>query len=79
MKARLLRLATRYGGGFYWRVPGYPNGAKLLPASRTPRDWGAGFWWPARDDRGDMVRGVDLDRHRDLAVAAVLALLGEHP
>lgn len=76
MNAALLRMARRHRGVRYWRVPGFPNEAKLVPSARSPHGWGVAFHWPARDERGDYMRGLDLARHRTMARQAARNLLG---
>lgn len=76
MNTALLRLARRHRSGTrYWSVPGFPNQAKLIPSALTMHGWGAAFHWPDRDDKGDLMRGVDLARHRMIAVQAARNLL----
>ena len=67
MNTSLLRLARKYKGVRRWDVPGFANVAKIVPAGRGPRGWGASFYWPARDEEGELQRGVDLNRYQALA------------
>jgi hypothetical protein len=78
MNTKLLRLARRDSRNIrYWTVPGYSNGARLAPSRHTLLDWGPAFYWPARDERGEMTRGVDLNRHRSMAKRYARELIKE--
>jgi len=67
----LLRAAHRDANGVRrWTIPGASNQARLLPASLS--QWPApSFSWP----HGDVVRGVRLDWHRNIAKAAARELI----
>lgn len=67
MDATLLRASRKSRGVRSWTVPGFSNGAKLIPASLSMFKLAGSFHWPARDDKGEMVRGVCLARHRGMA------------
>jgi hypothetical protein len=75
MNTRLLCLARRYKGARRWSVPGYGNGIALIPSRDTGKGWGAKVSWPFHDAKGEAIRGVDLDRHRKLALQEIRALL----
>ena len=78
MNTRLLKMGRRHSDGCWrWSVPGFGNGIVYIPHStgRGPMAWGSTLKWPARDDKGEMIRGVDLGRHRALALREVRALL----
>jgi hypothetical protein len=76
VNVRLLKLARRDKRGIRsWVVPGFGNAARLTPSRYTPKGWGPSFHWPDRDQRGEHVKGVDLDRHRPLARAAAHDML----
>lgn len=70
MNVTILRLARRARNGTrHWTIPGKDNGAKLVPSRLTPDGWGAAFHWPDKDpyDGSQIIRGVDLNRHRAIA------------
>lgn len=76
MNVSLLKLARRHSNGCrYWTVPGYGNAAKLVPARHTMGSWGSAAHWPARDERGEKLCGVDLNRHRKMARAEIRKLI----
>lgn len=81
MKTALLRAARRHSSGTrYWTVPGAPNDAKLVPASRSL--WPApAFHWPYFNAAHGAweIRGVRLDWHRAMAKAAARELLSGAP
>ncbi len=75
MNISILRLATRSTRGVrYWSVPGFGNHAKFLPANLSM--WKAqAVYWPARDDKGDMVRGARLDIHKAVVRSEIHKLI----
>lgn len=76
MNVKLLRRARRDSRGIrYWIVPGFGNGVRLVPSALTPHGWGPAVYWPAMDDKGPLVEGVDLDRHRTIAKHEIRALI----
>lgn len=79
MNVSLLRLASRHPrtGVRTWNVPGFGNTAKLIPESALDRaGWIGAFFWPASDPDGyQIMRGVDLGRHRALARQAARAMI----
>ena len=83
MNTALLRLSRRdpKTGVRRWTVPGFTNAARLVPERHTPDGWGAAFHWPATECYGapcdEMMKGVDLGRHRKIARAAARAILDE--
>jgi hypothetical protein len=79
MNTVLLRTARRSSDGArYWRVPGAPNKAVLLPPSLSMWPGAASFTWPWQNAKGDWVQcTVRLDWHRDIAKAAVRGILAK--
>lgn len=78
MNTALLRLATKHKGVRRWRIPGFGNEAKLIPATGSSiAGWKGSFWWPDDEPDGqERMHGVDLGRHRAIAKAAAHKLTG---
>ena len=81
MNTALLRHARRDPDGTRrWTLPGAHDDVLLIPQRLTPRGWGDAFYWPDIDRDGDPVHcGVDLNRHRCIALRTIPGLLDRLP
>ena len=84
MNTGLLKLAQRTQGGarWFWLVPGFRNGVSFTRRNRcrsrdNSMEWGDTLRWPFRDEKGEALRGVDLDRHRAIAKAEIRRVIKE--
>lgn len=81
MKTELLRCGRRLGlARAEWTVPGFSNAVTYIPGFRPfAKGWGAAVRWPAHDphDGSEILRTVDLNRHRQIARHAIRTLLTE--
>ena len=77
MNVNILRLSRRdKSGARFWIVPGFGNGAKVLPASRSLWPETMSAHWPAKDRNGDeILRGARLDWHKSLIKNEIRMLL----
>ena len=75
MDISILKSATRDNKGIRrWKVAGFSNGAKYLPSSQSMWKTPA-VYWPARDERGEMVRGARLDLHKSVIKSEIKAMM----
>lgn len=78
MNTRLLRMGRRDSRGITrWIVPGFGNGITYNPNATGfgANQWGPSVRWPARDAKGELLKCVDLGRHRTLARNEIRKLL----
>jgi hypothetical protein len=75
MKTSILRMSIRASNGVRrWIVPGYSNCVRVIPASKS--NFGTlTVQWPAKDHKGELVRGARLDWHKPIIRAAITELL----